>query len=847
MTYESEVLADNPVIYWRLGESSGSIAVDDSGNGNDGTYANSPTLGQPSLLVSDPANTAVGFTGSAIADCPDSTDLTEFTVECWHQTSVVGAGVRHLAERYLDAAGSGGQIFALLNENGAPLGVVSTTSGVGFVDSPTAVNDGEAHHLVITFVAGGGANNFKLYIDGVLDTQASHLGTLATSDVPFRAGNDWQEAFPATGVLDEVAYYATALSPARILAHYNAGVEPPTPPHIITSILPNGTEGESYFQELNVTGDPGTWSITDGTLPDGIDLDPVLGTLSGTPTEVGEFCFDLTYTQTDNGLSDTVPLCLTIEPPVPLAGGWLGILNGSTICGSECEGLQVDACLKVPPVGLGVPALRIEDQTYPQRDGVEHFADWYEPRIITMEATIGGSSAGCGCESDAHAAARRVASAWARQCDDVELVIRPDICTDPEDREITGPFGIIGRPRVAEITWRRGKFDAADALLRFDAVDHRIYILDADGTPGSGAECASVDAPGNIVYWSAVGSTLAYHHWPLDFPNIGSQESSGVVIGAANDVIGSFDSAPVYSVQGPGILGYPVQVAPISYGLSMSAVQGPAAFQGRPWSVGYSSGMVGWWQETPVGAAVSGAGVLLDGSNNYRVGLDSLSRPAPVVKFGGSEVALNADAQAALGFTDDYHGQPVLVMFTWISGTLCIFAAHDGTSSPFLVQTVAGSGKPADGGAFQVLVFSAKVSNMMETMDLFADPEADGEDVMEQLAPYGFDTPLSELVLSDVGQLCVPIQVTFEQGPTYSDVYIFKSDGSYVGLAADPSVYQPTTLNTETGSATRYYGTMDATNDILGNPFLTVMPGETLNVFGGGDITICYRPAVIST
>ena len=63
MTYASEVLADTPLAYYRLGEASGTTLVDSSGNARDGTYAGSPTLGAASLLVSDPSNTAVSFDG----------------------------------------------------------------------------------------------------------------------------------------------------------------------------------------------------------------------------------------------------------------------------------------------------------------------------------------------------------------------------------------------------------------------------------------------------------------------------------------------------------------------------------------------------------------------------------------------------------------------------------------------------------------------------------------------------------------------------------------------------------------------------------------------------------------
>lgn len=57
--YAAVVWADAPVGYWRLGEANGTTAVDEMGNGN-GTYVNSPTLGDTGALDGD-ANTAVTF------------------------------------------------------------------------------------------------------------------------------------------------------------------------------------------------------------------------------------------------------------------------------------------------------------------------------------------------------------------------------------------------------------------------------------------------------------------------------------------------------------------------------------------------------------------------------------------------------------------------------------------------------------------------------------------------------------------------------------------------------------------------------------------------------------------
>ncbi len=61
--YSNAVLTDNPAGYWRLGETSGVTALDAS-SGDNGTYTNGPTLGQPSLLAGDTANKAVSFDGA---------------------------------------------------------------------------------------------------------------------------------------------------------------------------------------------------------------------------------------------------------------------------------------------------------------------------------------------------------------------------------------------------------------------------------------------------------------------------------------------------------------------------------------------------------------------------------------------------------------------------------------------------------------------------------------------------------------------------------------------------------------------------------------------------------------
>ena len=62
-TYASTVLNDGPALYDRLGDPSGAISPDSSGNGNTGSYAGGVTLNQPGALVNDPDGAAL-FNGS---------------------------------------------------------------------------------------------------------------------------------------------------------------------------------------------------------------------------------------------------------------------------------------------------------------------------------------------------------------------------------------------------------------------------------------------------------------------------------------------------------------------------------------------------------------------------------------------------------------------------------------------------------------------------------------------------------------------------------------------------------------------------------------------------------------
>lgn len=104
------------------------------------------------------------------------------------------------------------------------------------------------------------------------------------------------------------------------------------PIRIVTRLLPLGTEGVSYKQEIITAGGigPTTWSLVGGSLPEGLQVAD--GSIVGTPESSGIYSFTVRADNDDDW--DTKSLTIRISPPgVPYAFGWnddgqLG--NGST-------------------------------------------------------------------------------------------------------------------------------------------------------------------------------------------------------------------------------------------------------------------------------------------------------------------------------------------------------------------------------------------------------------------------------------------------------------------------------------------------------------------------------------
>lgn len=227
--YEAEVLADSPLLYWRLGESSGTTAADNSGNGRDGTYVGSPTLGSTSLLASD-ADTCVDIATPSSQRVEIGygswVNVADLTVELWANFDDVSGALRIITSRW-NLISTWLQ-FNMQIASGVLKWEVHTSTGTKTVTGPSLSNS-TTYHLVGVFDSA--ANESRLYVNKT-EYKVSTTGTLSTStnvnswvDINGIRGDSsggWTGAYPMDGRVDEFAFYDSALSSTRISAHYDA-------------------------------------------------------------------------------------------------------------------------------------------------------------------------------------------------------------------------------------------------------------------------------------------------------------------------------------------------------------------------------------------------------------------------------------------------------------------------------------------------------------------------------------------------------------------------------------------------------------------------------------------------
>lgn len=224
--YSTAILATSGLVgFWRLGDLSGTTAVDETGTSN-GTYTGGYTLGSAGAIVyPDKAVTFNGSTGYVNCGHPAAFNLTAaLSLECWFKASALPSGTgnsKWFIGKDHNTTGRGYNFG--LRDTGSGV-ALSFQPGGGNVNGNTVTLDGLWHHAVVTF----DGTTYRFYLDGV-------AGPTATLWPPDSTTTDFcigQRSYPGfeenwNGPLDEVAVYNVALSAGTVTNHYTIGTTLP--------------------------------------------------------------------------------------------------------------------------------------------------------------------------------------------------------------------------------------------------------------------------------------------------------------------------------------------------------------------------------------------------------------------------------------------------------------------------------------------------------------------------------------------------------------------------------------------------------------------------------------------
>ena len=209
-------LIDGTFVHWKLDETTGAVAADDSANGYDGT-----------LMNMDDIDWVAGNTGNALNfdGLNDYVEITGYqgvlgtrsrTCAAWIKTTGTGAIVS-----WGDSDISGGWWLFWVEDDGR----LRLNCQGGHRRGNTDLRDNNWHHVAAVLADDGSPNNseVKLYVDGVEETYSSVTGqpinTASHSNVTIGASyiHDGTVVVPFNGLIDDVRIYDLALSGSEIV------------------------------------------------------------------------------------------------------------------------------------------------------------------------------------------------------------------------------------------------------------------------------------------------------------------------------------------------------------------------------------------------------------------------------------------------------------------------------------------------------------------------------------------------------------------------------------------------------------------------------------------------------
>jgi hypothetical protein len=317
-TYASALLDLNPLIYYKMDETSGTTLADSSGNAHDADISGTVGYSLDSLVRGETTGTSFDYAGAGYSELAHEAalDLSALTISLWFQLNDLPDV--ETADQYIflskDASGlSNGDFVVGCDNDGILYAHFQDTSGSYRVESPFVLDGSAQHHVAVTADGSG----FALWHNGQkVDTSASYLGAWSENTRDLQIGHvAWQTGVYANARIDEVAIFDSVLSDANILVLARQS-DPPIAGAASGSVLEQETVEIDVLAKCKFVGDPDNVTIaiasqgSDGTYAVTVDntveytADDISASL--TDTDGSYRITDVNGTSTPAGLSVAV-------------------------------------------------------------------------------------------------------------------------------------------------------------------------------------------------------------------------------------------------------------------------------------------------------------------------------------------------------------------------------------------------------------------------------------------------------------------------------------------------------------------------------------------------------------
>lgn len=227
--YVSSVMGDSPLAFWRLNETSGTVAADLSGNGYNGVYTGGFTLNQ----AAPGARSGVLLNGtSGYIDIPSFPSLpaSAISLEAWISpidtvTTLGYGGAGAISATVFETHESSTSVtpgfIMSIDNNGTNKRVWWWPEGNKDSFSNNAVPLNAFSHVVLTLTSAGVLN---IYVNSVNVLSATGKQYPTGGYTMFKLGaKSWIGGF-FKGTMLDLAVYNYALSASQVTSHYNSGL-----------------------------------------------------------------------------------------------------------------------------------------------------------------------------------------------------------------------------------------------------------------------------------------------------------------------------------------------------------------------------------------------------------------------------------------------------------------------------------------------------------------------------------------------------------------------------------------------------------------------------------------------